>query len=62
MNPVKWAFAFTVLSRLISELKKRNTGIPSSINISGGEFSKFLITYFVFYLWMSFCIFIIELI
>lgn len=59
MNPITWAFGATILSRLLSAYKK-SKGYESRIEISGGEMSKFLITFFLMYGWMWFCIGIIE--
>jgi len=59
MNPVTWALGATILSRLLSTYKK-SKGYESRIEISGGEMSKFLITFFLMYGWMWFWIKVIE--
>ena len=59
MNPVTWALGATILSRLLSTYKK-SKGHESRIEISGGEMSKFLITFFLMYGWMWFWIKVIE--
>jgi len=59
MNPVTWAFGATILSRMLSTYKKSN-GYESRIEISGGEISKFLITFLLMYGWMWFWINVIE--
>ena len=60
MNPITWAFGATIVSRMLSAYKKKNMGYESRIQISGGEMSKFLITFFLMYGWMWFWIGIIE--
>ena len=60
MNPITWAFGATIVSRMLSAYKKKNMGYESRIEISGGEMSKFLITFFLMYGWMWFWIKVIE--
>lgn len=54
MNIVEWTFAATLLSRFISLRKQTKRGEPSRISVSGGEISKFIITFFILYLWNAF--------
>ena len=60
MNPITWAFGATIVSRMLSAYKKNKMGYESRIQISGGEMSKFIITFFLLYAWMWFWIGIIE--
>ena len=60
MNPVTWALGATLVSRMLSAYKKKKKGYESRIEISGGEMSKFLITFFLMYGWMWFWIKVIE--
>ena len=60
MNPITWAFGATIVSRMLSAYKKKYMGYESRIQISGGEMSKFLITFFLMYGWMWFWIKVIE--
>ena len=54
MSIIEWTFAATVLSRFISLRRQTKRGEPSRINVSGGEISKFIITFFLLYLWNAF--------
>ena len=51
MSIIEWTFMCALLSRMISLYRYRKNGTQSNIQISGGELSKFLITFFVLYLW-----------
>ena len=54
MGAIEWAFAGTLLVRFISLRKQRLRGEPSRVQISGGEISKFMLTFFFLYIWNSF--------
>jgi len=54
MGAIEFAFAGTLLVRFISLRRKRLRDEPSRVQISGGEISKFLITFFFLYCWNAF--------
>ena len=54
MNIVEWTFMFTLLSRFISLSRYKRLGTESRIQISGGEVSKFILTFFFLYCWNAF--------
>lgn len=51
MSIVEWTLAGTLLARAISHYKYAKRGEPSRIQISGGEISKFLLTFVFLYIW-----------
>jgi len=54
MEALEWAFAGTLLARFISLRRQRLRDEPSRVQISGGEISKFMITFFILYCWNAF--------
>ena len=54
MSIVEWTFAATLLARFISHYRQTKRGVPSRINVSGGEISKFLLTFVFLYIWNAF--------
>jgi hypothetical protein len=54
MEALEWAFAITLITRFISLRRQKTRDEPSSVHISGGEISKFLITFFFMYCWYGF--------
>lgn len=60
MNPITWAFGATLVLRMLSSYKKKKKGYESRVEISGGEMSKFLITFFFMYGWLWFWFGIIK--
>ena len=54
MSIVELTFAGTVLARAISHWRHARRGESSRIQISGGEISKFLLTFVFLYCWNAF--------
>lgn len=51
MSIVEYTLLFTIISRFISHARYRRLGTQSNIQISGGEISKFILTFFFLYCW-----------
>ena len=54
MSIIEWTFAATVLARALSHWRYATRGETSRIEISGGEISKFILTFFFLYCWNAF--------
>jgi hypothetical protein len=60
MSLLEWTFAATLISRFIALRRVAKSGEPARIQISGGEISKFMLTFVFLYIWNAFWFRLIE--